>query len=235
MKKMLFAGACDKSDLMLYIGKVLALADQKILIVDATQEQLYRYSVPTIDRDYQVTEFEGFDVASGFYSYEDLQAYMEEHQESFERYDSLLVDTDRPDACATWGEIQHHALVTTYDKRTILRNQELIDAIFAPRTDTESEVLFQKVILREVECQIDEEYVESTISEYPIRWSEPSFPVFWDDVDFAVKVENQFNERLVMKRLSKPFKQAIYDLALLISGLSEQDLKRAQKQAERSK
>ncbi|MBL0385846.1 hypothetical protein JJB07_04210 [Tumebacillus sp. ITR2] len=234
MKKMLFAGACDKSDLLLYIGKVLALADQKVLIVDATREHLYQYSVPNIDREYHVTEFEGFDVANGFTSYESLQTYMDAEQEKLDAYDCLLIDTDRPDAVATWGEIEHYALVTTYEKRTVRANQDLIEGIFSARRD-ESEVLFQKVILREVDCQINEEYVESTISEYPIQWSDPSYPVFFDDVDFAVKIENQFNERLAMKRLSKPFKQGIQDLALLISGLPDSDIKKALKQAERSK
>lgn len=231
----MFAGACDKSDLVLYIGKLLAIADQKTLVIDATQEQIYRYSVPRIDADYPITEFEGFDVANGFYCLGDLQTYMEEQQERFDAYDCVLIDTDRTDSVAQWGDVQHYTLVTTYDKRTIRKNQALIEAIFFPRTDTETEVLFQKVILREVDCQINEEYVESTISEYPIRWSEPSYPVFFDDVDYAVKIENQFNERLAMKRLSKPFKQGIQDLALLLSGLPESDLKKALKQAERSK
>ncbi|KEO82783.1 hypothetical protein [Tumebacillus flagellatus] len=234
MKKMLFAGACDKSDLLLYIGRVLALADQKVLLVDATREQVYQDSVPKIDAEYRVTEFEGFDVANGFASYEDLQSYMDGEQEKLDAYDCLLIDTDRPDAVASWGDIAHHALVTTYEKRTIRSNQDLIEAFFSARDD-DSEVLFQKVILREVESQINEEYVESTISEYPIRWSDPSYPVFFDDVDYAVKIENQFNERLVMKRLSKSYKQSIQELALLISGLPDSDIKKAFKLAERSK
>jgi len=80
MKRILFIGACDKSDLLPYVSKLLTKAEQKVLLVDATREQYYSYAVPKIDAEYKITEFEGFDVAHGLYNYDLLEDYFHTHQ-----------------------------------------------------------------------------------------------------------------------------------------------------------
>jgi hypothetical protein len=234
MKRMLFAGACDKSDLLLYVSKLLTKLDLKVLLVDATNEQQYNYSIAKVDNEYKITEFEEFDVASGFSSWEELETYFQSQQEKLAFYSYLIVDTDNPDSIAKWGEIEHHMLVTNLEKRCLHQNVELIKSLFETKDKT-TLVRFFKVILQAVDCGIDEEYIEAMYSEFPIQWTEPSYAVYLDDVDYATKIENQYNSHLQIKTLSKPFKEVIMDLVELISGLKEQEIKAAWKQAERRK
>jgi hypothetical protein len=234
MKRILFAGACDKSDLLLYVGKVLAAADQKVLIVDATVAQHHAETVPQIDENYRISEFQGFDVASGFFSYEQLQDYFAEEQEKLEGYDCLIIDTDCPDTVGVWEAVNVHLLATTQEKRCLQRNEVLVRQLFAARED-QSPLSWFKLILRAVDCSIDEEYIESTLQRHPIQWMEPSFAIYWDEVDYAVKIENQYNSRLQLRTLSKDYKETIQELAHLVSGLPVSDIKSAMKQAERRK
>ena len=49
MKRVGFIGAYNKTDMIIYIAKMLSIADKKVLIIDATTEQKAKYIVPTIN------------------------------------------------------------------------------------------------------------------------------------------------------------------------------------------
>ena len=73
MKKIGFIGAYDKTDLILYVSKVLEQADKKVLIVDTTVNQKSKYLVPVINptKSY-ITDFEGMDIAVGVKTLEEI-------------------------------------------------------------------------------------------------------------------------------------------------------------------
>ena len=64
MKKIGFIGAYDKSDLIIYIAKVLEMLDYNVLVVDSTLVQKTKYIVPSINptKSY-ITNFEKIDFA----------------------------------------------------------------------------------------------------------------------------------------------------------------------------
>ena len=67
MKKIGFIGAYDKTDLIIYIAKILTVLNQKVLVIDATINQKARYVVPVINPTTEyVTEYEDIDIAVGF-------------------------------------------------------------------------------------------------------------------------------------------------------------------------
>ena len=77
MKKIGFIGAYDKTDVILSVAKVLAMASKKVLVIDDTITQKCKYVVPVINptKSY-VTTYENIDVAVGLDSFEKLRQYM---------------------------------------------------------------------------------------------------------------------------------------------------------------
>lgn len=64
MKTVGFIGGYDKLDFLLYVAKILTLAQKRVILIDTTIMQKSKYVVPTISPTQSyVTEFEGFDVA----------------------------------------------------------------------------------------------------------------------------------------------------------------------------
>ena len=64
MKKIGFIGGFEKTDLILYVSKILVEAGQRVLFVDTTVNQRARYIVPSIaPSNSYITEYEGIDVA----------------------------------------------------------------------------------------------------------------------------------------------------------------------------
>ena len=48
MKKIAFIGGYDKSDIIVYIAKILSMLNKKILVIDTTLLQKTKYIIPTM-------------------------------------------------------------------------------------------------------------------------------------------------------------------------------------------
>ena len=63
MKKVCFIGGYKKTDMILYIAKMLTLANKRVLVIDATTEQRAKYVVPSIKPTFSyITNYENIDV-----------------------------------------------------------------------------------------------------------------------------------------------------------------------------
>lgn len=77
MEKIGFIGAFDKTDLVMYVAKILVEAKKKVLLIDATVTQKAKYVVPTIeDKSAYVTSFADIDIAVGFENYSEIKQYL---------------------------------------------------------------------------------------------------------------------------------------------------------------
>ena len=76
MKKVGFVGAFDKTDLLIYIAKILTVLGKRVLIADATITQKAKYVVPALNPTLSyITEFEEIDIAVGFKNIEGIAEY----------------------------------------------------------------------------------------------------------------------------------------------------------------
>lgn len=70
MEKICFIGVFDKTDLLIYISRILVEMGKKVLVIDSTVNQKAKYVVPSINPTTSyVTEYEGVDISVGFRSY----------------------------------------------------------------------------------------------------------------------------------------------------------------------
>ena len=77
MKIVSFIGSYDKTDLILYIAKVLVAVGKKVIVIDSTVNQKAKYIVPVIKpTKAYVTEFEEFEVAVGFSNFDEIKHYL---------------------------------------------------------------------------------------------------------------------------------------------------------------
>ena len=95
MKTIGFIGAYDKTDLILYVAKILTTLKHKVLIIDSTINQKARYIVPVINPAVKyVTEFEEIDIAVGFENILEIKQYLGLAEQQDMEYDIVLIDTD---------------------------------------------------------------------------------------------------------------------------------------------
>lgn len=223
MKKAIFIGDRDKTDLLFYTAKTLAESGLRVLIVDATALRSYEFSYPALDVPGQPQEYDGFEV---WIPARDEQAFA--HAD----YDFVLYDTDDPFRVAELPEADHRLLVLGCEQTSIRRSVRLLESFFAERPLSELSA-FHKVWIEEAR-EPGETYINEQLEAFPIDWKE-SFVYYPDERDLAVKIGNQYSSRLKLKGLSAEMKKAVQGIVSVLLEDDERETRRLWKKAERSK
>lgn len=201
-----FIGAYDKTDLMLYLAKLISMLDKKVLMIDSTTRQKARYIVPAINptRAY-ITEFEKVDVAVGFESFEELKDYIGISATENLDYDIILVDTDSSVGIENFGlrDCYLNYFVTSFDLYCLKRGLEIVNELPEPLQLTK--VLVSKEILKQ-----ENEYLDYLSVDSKVMWNENIiyFPLSSDDQNIII--ENQKNCRVRLKKLSQLYRNSLY-------------------------
>ena len=132
MKKIGFIGSYDKTDLILYIAKILVAMDKKVLMIDSTITQKAKYVVPVIKpTKAYVTEFEDIDVAVGFNNFQEIKEYLGLPINAELPYDMIMMDIDNTQAVRGF-ELNNEGInyfVTGFDQYTLKRGLEILSGL----------------------------------------------------------------------------------------------------------
>ena len=230
MKEIGFIGAYDKTDLMLYIAKILTTLKKKVLVIDATINQKARYIVPVINPTVKyVTEFEGIDIAVGFEDVLDIKKYLGLSDEQEMEYDIIFVDTDNTKGFNTFKleEANKNYFVTSFDNYSLKKGLEVISELKNPISLTK--ILFASEMLKE-----EDDYLNFLSLGYKVIWNEYRvyFPI--ENGDLNVIYENHRVAKIKFKKLSIQYKDGLAYLAEEILGnVSESNVRRAIKTIEK--
>jgi len=220
MKRILMIGACDKSDLLIYMSKILTTVGYKVLLIDATLNGNYQYAISRIS-SMPLCEHDGFDLATGFVTQDIIQSY-----------DYVLIDVDHESYLAHYSEHESLVLVANYDRHTIIHNQLLMEHLY--QVHGSESIQLCKVIYH-TDCHLDENYLDSTLDTVPIEWIDPTITIHYDEYDHAVKLINQFASKVQLKGLSRNYRSNLLRLLRIVTDLEENAIKKALKNAIRRK
>ena len=215
MKKIGFIGAYYKTDLILYVAKVLTELKKKVLVVDTTILQRTKYVVPVINptKSY-ITEFEGIDVAVGFSNLEDIKKYLGlQENENFE-YDYMFVDTDNNEGIVNFNiqNSEKNYFVTSFDAYSLKRGIEILNQINIPLHMTK--IFYSKEMLKE-----EEEYFDYLALGIKIIWNEEKIYFLLENGDQPAIMENQRIEKIKFKNLSSEYKD---NVAFLVNNIDKE-------------
>lgn len=230
MKKIGFIGAYDKTDLMLYVAKILATLKKKVLIVDNTITQKSRYIVPTMNPVVKyITDFENIDIAVGFTDEEDIKKYLGLTKEQDMEYEYMFVDVDSFEGFNKYNlkEANKNYFVTSFDNYSLKKGLEIFTDLKEPISL--SKVLFAREILKE-----EDDYLNYLSSEYKIIWNDYKIYFPMENGDLSVIYENQRVAKIKFRRLSIQYKDGIQYIAEEILGnVEDSEVRRAMKLIER--
>ena len=230
MKKIGFIGAYDKTDLIVYIAKILTTLNKKVLVIDSTVNQKARYIVPAINpTTTYVTDFEDIDIAVGFSSLEDIKNYLGLAENQEMEYDIALIDTDKIEGFRNF-ELEtatKNYFVTSFDNYSLKKGLEVLSGL--QNVISLTKVLFSKEMSKE-----EDDYLNFLSLGYKAVWNEYRiyFPI--ENGDLNVIYENQRLAKIRLKKLSIQYKDGLVYLAEEILGdVSETNVRKAVKIIER--
>ena len=223
MKRIGFIGAYDKTDLIIYIAKILTTLGKKVLVVDATVNQKARYIVPVINpTTMYVIEFEEIDIAVGFSNEEEIKKYLAVPETQNMEYDIILVDTDNIEGFNNYNlkEATKNYFVTSFDSYSLKKGLEILSELKSVVSLTK--VLYSKEMIKE-----DDDYLNFLSLGYKIIWNEYRiyFPI--ENGDLSVIYENQRVAKIKFKKLSAQYKEGLAYLSEEILGdVSDSQIRR---------
>ena len=204
MKKIGFIGAYDKTDLIIYISKLLVENGLKVLIIDATTLQKTRYTVPCItpSRCY-ITTHEDIDIAVGFDSLQEIKNYNQTELE----YDIIFIDVDNREAFENYEMhiSDKNYFVTAVDNYSLKKGLEIIGK--SEEKNLMTKVLFSRHMEKE-----EDEYLNFLSFYYSVRWGKEKIYFPFEVGDNSVIIENQRSARISFKELSPEYKEGMIEL-----------------------
>ena len=210
MKKIGFIGAYDKTDLMIYVSKILVENGLKVLVVDSTTLQKTRYTVPCITPSrYYITTYENIDIAIGFETLQEIRNYTGKVELE---YDIILLDIDNQEAFNNL-EIRtadKNYFVTAFDNYSLKKGLEIIGK-------SEEKKVMTKVLFSNNMSNDEDEYLNFLSFYYGVKWSKEKIYFPFEVGDNSIIVENQRNARISFKELSQEYKDGILDLVSQIA------------------
>ena len=214
MKKVGFIGGYKKTDLLLYIAKMLIIAGKKVLVVDTTIEQRAKYIVPSIDPTFSyITNYEDIDVAIGFKEIDEIQEYLASKDPD---YDYALIDIDRASTLLNFEMLNSfkNYFVTTFDLYSIKKGLETLSQISEPMELTK--IIFSKEILSE-----ENEYLDFLSLGYKIKWDDYRVYFPFEMGDESAIIDNKRLARIKFKNLSPQYKESLMYIAEELLGEKE--------------
>ena len=230
MKKIGFIGAYDKTDLIVYIAKILVTLNKKVLVVDSTINQKARYIVPAINPTIKyVTDFEDIDIAVGFSNFEEIKGYLGVAEDQELEYDIALVDTDDTAGFESF-ELEaagKNYFVTSFDNYSLKKGLEVLHRLKDIVSLTK--ILFSKEMLKE-----EDDYLNFLSLGYKVIWNEYKiyFPI--ENGDLNVIYENQRVAKIKFRKLSIQYKDGLaYIAEEILEDVSESNIRKAIKLIEK--
>ena len=220
MKKIGFIGATDKTDLIVYVAKVLEDLGKKVLVVDTTITQKTKYVVPSISptKTY-ITDFNNVDYAIGFQNLEDIARYLglkENEKVENLNYDYMLIDIDNEQKIDNFeiDEVGKNFFVTTFDIYSLKRGIEILKNI--PLNMNLSKILMNYSIKKD-----DEDYLNYLSLDTRVVWTDFSIYIPLLDENEQLIEDNQRIYRARLKRLIPEYQEGIiYIVQNIVEDLS---------------
>lgn len=205
MKKIGFIGAYDKTDLIIYISRILVQEGLKVLIIDATTLQKTRYTVPCIEPSrYYITTYEDIDIAIGFENIQEIKNYTQNPELE---YDLILLDIDSNEEFEQYemNTADKNYFVTAFDNYSLKKGLEIIGK------NSEKTMMTKILFSRHMEKEEDE-YLNFISFYYSVQWSKKNIYFPFEVGDNTAIIENQRNARISFKELSQEYKDGMIQI-----------------------
>ncbi len=204
MKQVGFVGAFDKTDLIIYIAKILTVLGKRVLIADTTITQKAKYVVPALNPTLSyITEFEEIDIAVGFKNVEAIAKYTNRSVDTLE-YDYLLLDIDNAESAMNFRidmSVQNF-FVTSFDTYDIRRGIEILGQFQTPIKMTK--VLFSKEVSKE-----DDEYLNYLSLGAKVMWEDDRIYFPLEMGDKTAIINNQKVAKVRFENLTSMYKDGM--------------------------
>lgn len=209
MRRIGFIGAFDKTDLIIYVSKLLTEMNKKVLVIDRTELDRARYIVPCITPSQSyLTEYEGIDFAIGLNTEEDVKKYLAVQDLN---YDYIITDIDSKEAYVETDAMKNdkNFFVTAFDNFSLKKGLEIIGKL-------QDKAIMTKILFSREMIQEEDDYLNFLSFYYAIQWEKDKIYFPYDMGDSSAIIESQRTAKVKFKFLSDAYKDGLEEVVCKI-------------------
>ena len=215
MKVIGMLGYTEKVDLVVSLAKILQVLGKAVLVVDATYDGKYAYTIPsleTVDKKY-INQFDKVDYALGFESMADLENYLCTQKINIGLYDYVIVDIDNPKTYEFFRSKPFSAVYFIMDTSmlSLKKNEDIISSIKVYTTE-ENKVEPIKIMYRGLQTRTAVRYFENRMNSYQFNWSETELEIIEDERDRMLYQDFLITGMVQVKRHTRTFINSIVNI-----------------------
>ena len=226
MKKVGFIGATDKTDLIVYVAKVLEQIGKRVIVVDTTILQKSKYVVPTIDptKSY-ITDFDNVDYAIGFENMAEIAQYLgikDSTKTENWNYDYMLIDLDRVRMIENFEieETGKNYFVTTFDIYSLKRGLEILKNL-------STNLDLSKILINYNMNKDDEEYLNYLAMDTKVIWDEFTIYVpLLDENQRQIEDDQRVYKARIKKLIPEYQESIVYIVQNIVGDISTSKIKK---------
>ena len=208
MDKIGFVGEYDKTDVILYIAKIISLIGKKVLVIDSTINQKAKYVVPVINptKSY-ITNSEGMDIAVGFNNLQQIQEYLGTEDKKID-YDIILIDIDSTESIEIYDmkEANKNYFVTSFDLYSLKKGIEIIDGL-------NETIQLKKVLFSIYATEEEDDYLNFLSLGHKVIWESVRLYFPLELGDQSTIIENQMLSKIKIRKLTNQYKKSLLYMA----------------------
>ncbi|MBQ0139972.1 MAG: hypothetical protein KBT36_11780 [Kurthia sp.] len=122
-----FIGSSIKSDLVIYVGHILAQMGHRTLIVDASLMKDYQYSFIRTEENEVLYDLQNVEIISDVRTFDTLKNQLAIANEQVENYDYILVDTNDSCTFSNWPSFENTYYISNDVRSNTMKDVEILN------------------------------------------------------------------------------------------------------------
>ncbi|MCX7920453.1 MAG: hypothetical protein N3B21_00300 [Clostridia bacterium] len=209
-------------DITSYLSRILNVIGKKLAVIDASEEQFLKFSVPSGDNCTNITTYRGVDIYTDC-SFQDNFAKV-----NLSKYEVVFINFGLNKALLKeFSDCDIHFIVTDMERHNVLRLKDTVSKL-----DKKLEAI--RIYRDVVDSKIDKRYMDSLLENVMVNYKAEYF-FNLDDSELACRIDSQYNDIFKFNKLPKEFKVMFSEVLTELLGLDKKTVSNAIKKAERGK
>ncbi|MER2005889.1 MAG: hypothetical protein ABS939_00435 [Psychrobacillus sp.] len=224
MKTIQLIGTRNKSDFTLFLGYLLTKLDKRVLVVDTTQQEVYKNAYSRLNEGQNLYDFHDIDILSGATNWLEVEELLREVGESSTSYDTIIVDMDLVSIVSNeWPPFEERYYIGDNDRFNQMRDVDLLHRLFDVTDSTE-----MKRVTFKTSYRLTTDYFDNLMNNR-VTWRSMNYVVEPDEFGLGLRIQMGHEQMIPYGKVNKQYKEILQEIVSEIYQLHIKEVQSAGK------
>lgn len=207
MKTIQLVGSRNKSDFTIYLSHLLTKLNQRVLIVDTTEQSIYQHSYARLEEGRTLYDFQQIDILVGAKEWLDVEKLLRNEGESTTNYDTIIIDMDSVETISNeWPVFEERYYIGDEE-----RYHQILDVDLLHRLFDESEYKDIKRVTFKSGYELASEFFDNLLN-HRANWRSMNHLIEPDEFMRPLRIQMAHDHIIPFNKVNKQFKDVLTEI-----------------------